>query len=199
MVSWRAMAKPVFVLGATAWLSACWESGKSPAELESPPDTGVTVSDPHPAPSVSTTSRIAGVPKADLARDSVAYVSLPPGSVPGGTFAQIDNVATGASVFTRMVDGGFDPVPIGAATGDTLRVTVSDDTGNTLEIDAQVVAIRPPRVIRTDPSKRTDVALNAAVVVVFSEPIAEATVTTSSVQLWGETGPVDGSLPFIAC
>src|SRR5437867_9442693 len=117
MVSWRAVGKPMFVLGAAAWLSACWESGSLPTVPESPPDTGLIVSDLAPAPSVSPTSRIAGVPKADLARDSVAYVSLPPGSVPGGVVAQIKNLATGVSVFTQMVDGGFDPVPIGATTG----------------------------------------------------------------------------------
>ena len=55
----------------------------------------------------------------------------------------------------------------------------------------------PPVVIRTDPpGNKRDVPLNANLVIVFSEPIAPTTLTTSTVQLRNGNSAVDGQLGF---
>ena len=87
-----------------------------------------------------------------LVRDSVVYVALPPGSVPEGLQATIRDQATGQSVTTLIVDGGFDPVAIPGSVGDTLVVDItrSGAAGPTHGWDL-VKANRPPVVVRTDP------------------------------------------------
>ena len=123
-----------------------------------------------------------------------AYVSLPPSSVPAGITATVTNRATGVVVTTTMLNGGFDPVAIGASVGDTLDVDITTSSPDTVAHARLVVAARrSPRVVRTNPpSGGHDVPLNAAIVVVFSEPLDPTTVTTGSVQLWRDTTPVAG-------
>jgi alpha-tubulin suppressor-like RCC1 family protein len=139
-------------------------------------------------------------PAAHLAQanDSVVYVSLPPGSVPAGLSAAIRDPATGQSVTTLIVDGGFDPVAIPGSVGDTLVVDITR-TGSAAPIHGweMVKANRPPVVVRTDPPpQRVDVPLNSIMVVVFSEPIDSATLSTGSVQLRRDTTPVAGTVRF---
>jgi hypothetical protein len=124
------------------------------------------------------------------------YVSLPPLSVPAGVRATITNEATGLSVITAVVDGGFDPVPLAASVGDTLRVAIAGAASDTLGRAALAVQpIRPLKIVRTSPpSGGRDVPLNATIVVVFSEPIDPATLTAGSVQLWRDTTPVEGTV-----
>src|SRR5207247_813654 len=58
-------------------------------------------------------------------------------------------------------------------------------------------ASTPPIVIRTQPpKKRTDVPLNGALLVYFSEPVDGATVTPASIQLLQGTTPVSGTTRF---
>jgi len=99
-------------------------------------------------------------------------------------------VGDAAPSYTTVRDGGFDPVPVAAQTGDSVDVRVTDAGGATLfELRVAVLARRPPIVVRTDPPRRkTDVPLNAAIVVVFSEPVAGGTLTPSSVRLF--RGPI---------
>lgn len=129
---------------------------------------------------------------------SVAYVSLPPGSVPAGLEATIRDLATGLVVTTVVVDGGFDPVAIAASVGDTLGVDIAR-SGSAAPIHGWelVKANRPPVVVRTDPPpQKRDVPLNSIMVVVFSDPIDSATLNTGSVQLWRGTTPLAGTVRF---
>lgn len=118
------------------------------------------------------------------ARDSVVYVSLAPGTIARGADATIRNRTTGYRRTDPIVEGGLDPVPVPALAGDTLEITLRDSAG-TLRESESVVPIRvPPIVVRTEPPhKKTDVPLNTAIAIVFSEPVDPKTVGPQSVRL----------------
>jgi hypothetical protein len=108
-------------------------------------------------------------------------------------------VGGAASLVTRLSDGGFDPVPVQAQTNDSIEVAVRDAGGATIGVlRLSVTARRPPIVVRTNPPhKKNDVPLNAAIIVVFSEPMDGGTVTPTSVQLFQGTTPVAGTVRFV--
>jgi len=127
----------------------------------------------------------------------VAYASWTPGTASGDRVV-IQNRRTRAQVTAELVDGGVGPVSIAAVAGDTLdfRVDVTASS-QVLKFFAVVPLRRPPVVVRTDPpTGRRDVALDAALRVVFSEPIDAATVTASSVQLSMDGSALAGTLAF---
>jgi Tol biopolymer transport system component len=79
--------------------------------------------------------------------------------------------------------------------GDTLELTVTDSAGAQRQVAVAVAALRRPVVVRTEPPPRKrDVPLNAVIVVVFSEPMAPATVATPNVQLLRNGQPVGGAV-----
>jgi hypothetical protein len=110
----------------------------------------------------------------------LAYVALPPGSLPTVATARIRNLArSDPGVTVPVIDGGFDPVPIPAAAGDQLELTLTHATGAVSVAYARVPPKRPPVVVRTFPPKgRTDVALDIIPTVIFSEPIDASTLAT---------------------
>jgi hypothetical protein len=122
----------------------------------------------------------------------VVYVSLPPGTIENGGLATIRNTRIGTTVSTAMMAGGFDPIPIEAQAGDSLALEVLLAGGGRETRGLRVPKKRPPVVVRTDPPPRKrDVALNATIMVVFSEPIDPASV--GSVRLLRGGVPVPGS------
>lgn len=131
--------------------------------------------------------------------DPVTFVSLAPGAVPAGTTGTIRNLRNGESRSLTLVDGGFDPVAVPAAAGDTLAITISL-SGGVLNLTKAIVPIsQPPRVVRTSPPKgQTDVAINATMAVIFSEPVDPATVDDGSIQLTGGGASVAGTLHPLA-
>jgi alpha-tubulin suppressor-like RCC1 family protein len=181
----------VAITVALGWCVGCLDST---APLPRRPDRnpfGLIVSSPLPA-SGTQASTLSTAPQTG----SVVYVSLLSDSVPDGTLATIRNRATGQSVTVPVVNGGFDPVAIGASEGDTLDVKVQRANGATPLHGVIVVrAARPPVVVRTNPpDKKTDVPLNSLVSVVFSEPVVATTVTSASVQLLQGSQLVGGSV-----
>ena len=128
--------------------------------------------------------------------EPIVFVSLPPGSVPKGETAVIQARSAEARATAAMVDGGFDPVPLAAATGDTLDIRIElAGGGGSLEFFAVVPPPIPPVIVRTDPPpKKRDVPLNAVMLIVFSEPIDAASVTASSVRLLRGSVPVPGAI-----
>ena len=124
------------------------------------------------------------------------WVSLPPGSVPGGQSATIRNGRSGTIVVVALVDGGFDPTAISAIVGDSVFVDITRSGNSTPLTGFQVIAIRKaPSVVRTSPPRgKNDVPLNAAIVVVFSAPIDAATLSPSSFGLQQGGAPVSGSV-----
>ena len=166
-------------------VAACGSDGRTgPNPLEQ--DFSANVSDPAPLTT--------GVGAASNAPESVAYVSLAPGTVPDAASASITNLRSGSEVIVPIVAGGFDPVAVPAEAGDILEITVV--TGSvTLKTAIPVPIRRRPIVVRTDPPpQKLDVPLNAIIAVVFSEPIDPASLSGSSIQLHSGSLTVSGTL-----
>ena len=125
---------------------------------------------------------------------TVAYVSLPTNSAPTASSARVRNRGTGDSIVIALVNGGFDPTPIWARVGDELTIELMDDGSVLSATTASVPPRRPPRIVRVDPpSGKTDVPLNARIVVVFSEPVDPSTID-NAIQLSHDGQMVDGVL-----
>jgi hypothetical protein len=125
------------------------------------------------------------------------YVSLPPGSFPGGDSMVVRTRRTGLRTKAALVNGGIDPVPVVAEAGDTLDVLVYLDNQDVRQFISLVPLRRPPVIVRTDPPPaKRDVPLNAVLILVFSEPIKPSTLTAASVQLSLNGVPVPGALAF---
>ena len=152
---------------------ACLDVG--PPEDFTPIDsaTAPTASDPLTGVSVIAGQVVAAGSSAPQASESeVTYVSLPPGTVPGGIVATITNTRLNVTVTTAVEEGGFDPVALPATAGDSVLINVQLSGGLTTTLGLVVPRSARPRVVRTDPPpKKRDVPLNSRIVVVFSEPL----------------------------
>lgn len=192
----RGMAAIVAGLVTALWVGGCDGITDPPPAYDLP----ILLSDPTADPAVSppsasrsgetvSTSAVGATTAPD-----VTYVSLSPGSVPDGQSATIRNQRRGNVVTVSIVDGGFDPVPILANEGDTLVVDVRVANSSTpLTTVRTVPGKRPPRIVRTNPPpKKRDVALNASMLVVFSEPMDPTTVVAPAIQLRRNGDPVAG-------
>jgi DNA-binding beta-propeller fold protein YncE len=126
------------------------------------------------------------------------YVSLAPGTVPDGVTATITNRATGRVATAALLNGGFDPISIGADVDDTVDVAITRPSpATTIHASLRVEAARRPRIVRTNPPHGgRDVPLNATIVIVFSAPIDSATVNTGTLQLLQDSTAVFGSVGF---
>ncbi len=125
----------------------------------------------------------------------VVYVSLPPGTVPTGGFATIRDARTGTDASAAMAEGGFDPVPLFSAVGDTLAINVRLAGGGTKVLRLVVPATRRPVVVRAyPPPRKRDVPLNTSIVAVFSEPVQAG----SGIQLLQNGSPVSGTTVLTA-
>jgi Tol biopolymer transport system component len=129
----------------------------------------------------------------------VSYVSLVPGTVSDGTTATVSNLRTAERLTVTIVDGGFDPQPIPASSGDTLQVTVIRAGGPDATAFLSVAARVPPRLVRTRPPRgQTDVPLNLVIAIVFSEPVDPASVNPTTVTLSAGTSPVPGEVSVVS-
>lgn len=182
-------------------LGACSGATDAPAPVATPDSSesaGLMVSD-----AISQSGREAvagGVSTSETASDvgAAAYVSLLPGTVPGGRNATITNRRTGAMTPVVVVDGGFDPIAVPAATNDVVDVVVYRENGGEAARLSAVVRRKRPRIVRTNPPRgATDVPLSSVVVVVFSEPMDAATVTDRSVRLSVDGQSVAASVRLI--
>src|SRR2546425_116181 len=171
---------------------ACSESPSS-VTLPPPPPTGPIVSNPTLPQSAALASL--SVNSASIASDSIVFVSLASGTAPEGYTAVVRNTTTGLSLTARMIDGGFDPVPLGARVGQTIQVVVKNASGIAImSVQVAVVRSRPPVVVRTDPPhKKVEVPLNSTIVVVFSEPI-DARTLSAGVRLFKGSTPIAGAV-----
>jgi probable HAF family extracellular repeat protein len=184
------------LLGAivVAGLASCGESSIGGPRAESLTTPLAIVSEPVPAPGV-TSGISAALASARVAASSLVFVSLPPNTVPGGVSVKIHDVAPGVSITVPMLNGGLDPTPVSAAAGDTVRLEATDNSGIVTAINLAVPSRRRPAVVRTHPpKKKTDVPLNTRITIVFSEPIDPASLGARSVQLLRGGVPVPGTV-----
>jgi hypothetical protein len=190
----RLVAASVLALAVSV---GCSDDATAPAD--SVPQTGPFIVS-NPIAGSATAARLADTPSLLVSASAAAvYVSLPPGSVPGGTTAVVRNLVTGASVAAPVSDGGFDPVAIAASVGDELRIDVRGGGGVLASLSIKVPARRPPRVVRVEPPKgKRDVPLNNRILIVFSEPIDAATASATTVKLSSGSVFVTGSVQLDA-
>ena len=84
---------------------------------------------------------------------------------------------------------------LAATAGDTLTLSVQTSNAGSVSYMRAVPGHGPPIVVRTSPPPhKRDVPLNARMVVVFSQPIDPATLTTGSVQLQHNGTPARGTV-----
>jgi len=171
--------------------SACSEMAP-PAELLPNLPEGMVLTNP-----LASSSNILADGTARQGSASVAYLSAAPGtlgiSVIGAT---VRNQSQGGGiVYVTIVDGGFDPVAIPADAGDRLEFLSQLADGTTTSITLAVPPRRRPSVVRSQPPKgRTDVAVNSQIRIVFTEPIASSSATTSSIVLLLNGNTVAGQI-----
>lgn len=197
--SWRADARtcaPAPRMRLTAWLTMAAALAGACLDQTGPRDRPpisyeFIVSDTTSPASLAASGAVLSL---NTSQTGIAYASLPPGAIPEGELATIRNLNTASTVTVPLNAGGFDPVAVSAAVGDTITVVVRDASGAVvLEASAAVAASRRPVVVRTNPPPRKrDVPLNTSVVVVFSEPIARGTVTRETIRLLRAGQPVNG-------
>lgn len=152
-------------------LAGCGRQTQDPVSvLGSPPAFQAIVSNPSgPQPAADT-----------------VYVSLPPGTVPGGISVTVENPRARTTASGAVVEGGFDPIPIAASAGDTLRISIRQDDGSVVVSIVMVPSRRPLILVRTDPPPgKRDVPLNASLQVVVSEPVDPASLDRGAIMLRG--------------
>jgi Tol biopolymer transport system component len=182
------------LLAATLAAAGCDSTEPDEDELAEPLVVSDPVQQPVPAPAggaaISTS-----LARNDM-EDINAFVSLAPGSYPDAIVAEVVNRRLARSVPAPILDGGFDPVAIPAAAGDTVIVNIMRPGGQLVSIRGRVPARRPPRVVRTYPRPgRTDIAFNAIIAAVFSEPVDSASIDQTSIRLSELPGPsVEGTV-----
>jgi hypothetical protein len=122
------------------------------------------------------------------------YISMPPGVSPSAIRATMSNYRTHRSVSTALVDGGFDPVRLEARAADTVVVTFLLRGGGTQLTWKIVPSARRPVVVRTNPaSSKRDVPLESSMLIVFSEPIDPASLSTGTIALMQGDRAISGT------
>lgn len=185
------------------WLGSCDTIAPPPP----PPPGTLTISDsattdvpPSPALHRLPTGMAAAVATQTTgAETEVAYISLSPESYPEGALARIRNTRIAGTLAAAVMDGGFDPVAVPATADDSVEIEILGSTGVMVaRTGSKVPKRRRPRVVRTVPPRgKTDVAVNAVIVVIFSEPVASGSLTPSSVRLFEGTTTVAGTARLV--
>jgi alpha-tubulin suppressor-like RCC1 family protein len=190
----RATCRTILAAAAVLAAGACSDSPTPPSQQ--PTQRGpLVLSKPVVSSGVSPTAAQSPAVRAG-GGNPVVFTSLAPGTAPEGA-ASVVNVTTGLVVEATLRGGGLDPVPVPASVGDSIAVTVPGATGERT-LGAVVTASEPPAVVRTIPATNaTFVPRNRPLVVVFSEPVAPATVGTSSVRLLRGGTAVEGTVAFL--
>lgn len=128
-----------------------------------------------------------------------AYAALSLNTAPGATRAFVRRVGDAEGFSVPVFGGGFDPIETSGEAGDSIEVVARDASG--IVVFAARVPVRPSRppvIIRTQPPPdRNDVPVNAAIIVVFSEPMDESSIKPSSVRLLSGNTQVAGTLRFV--
>jgi TolB protein len=146
-----------------------------------------------PAPEDPTVDPPLGMTVSNAVRGELAYVSAAPGTFQNASLASVGNDTRHSEArWINLIDGGFDPVPVRASTGDAVVLTVLTN-GGSFAVRVRVPARQAPVVVRMNPPEgRTAEPLAVPIVAVFSEPMDRASVTSSSISLRRGTASVSG-------
>jgi len=132
------------------------------------------------------------------ASGGLAYVSMSPETDSVGASIAIYNRRLGVQTGTLMSAGGFDPIHILADAGDTLILRVHHFAGDSSISYLTVPPRAPPAIVRTSPrNRKTDVPLNADVVVIFTEPMLGSTLSGAVHLFHGDSEVVARLTPII--
>jgi hypothetical protein len=182
-----------------AWLATC-NDASGPSDPRDPtlpatPET-IVVSRAVSEPIASLGNVSASSAAISGSSGGTVYVALAVGEQPDWQRLRLGNRTSGLTDTTSypVVDGGVDPIGIAANVGDTLQLDVMRLDGSAVSLKAGVPSTRAPRVVRTSPQPgRVDVAVNSRILVVFSEPVDAATLTSATVRLLNGSDPVEGT------
>jgi len=133
----------------------------------------------------------------DGSTHSFVYVSALSGTFRGGLYVTLQNETRGGrAVSVPLASGGFDPIAIEAFAWDEVSRTVDDGTGQPgMRAVTRVPFDRRPEIVRTSPGQAgAGVAVDGPIIVVFSEPIDEATLAGGSINLTENGTGVDGTV-----
>jgi|tagenome__1003787_1003787.scaffolds.fasta_scaffold20972730_2 alpha-tubulin suppressor-like RCC1 family protein len=171
------------IIGVLASVAGCSESARAPTSVPSSIPIGTA------ALKAAVISSAQDPPLIMAGSGEVAFVSLKVGSFPNAQLAVLRNLKRASEQTSLMMDGGLDPVAIGAEVGDTLVIRLEGAMGLEASGTGVVPPALKPTVIRTIPSRgKKDVPLNTQIVIVFSEPIQPP--TASGIQLLRGDVPV---------
>jgi len=166
-----------------------------------PPPPSLIVSNPLPASALAAAGNfsVSRSAASAAAADSIVYVSLTPRMSPTGTSAIVQRVGSDVSYRVLVFDGGFDPFPLVAHVGDSIDIVVTGAAGQVvLHSGLAVAARRPPIVVRTQPPPgKRDQPLNAAIIIVFSEPVEDPAARPGSVRLLRGADDIAGTVQFL--
>ena len=137
--TWRGPGGALWIALWATMVVGCGGDAKGPVGPAPPPPSPsedgspVFLSEPvlrPPQLAVSARLHGAGLPRySATAQGELVYVSARPGELPlSSDFVTIRNPANGAEEWEAVVEGGFDPVPIAAAVGDTLVISGAGGT-----------------------------------------------------------------------
>lgn len=133
------------------------------------------------------------------------------GTMPAGYQVNAYNAANGVSAYTTFYLGCLlqvhviwrtAPIPL-VLGSNTITVTATDSSGNTAHgtiVVTRVAEATPPTVVSTSPiAGATDVAVNAAVTVIFNEAMDAATINPATITLKNSLdNPVAASVSYNA-
>jgi uncharacterized membrane protein len=179
-------------ISCTVTASACSDRGAvDPADIVPIAPAGLVISNPQFP--LSNLSVHVGGASVNPSSDTVIYVSLAEGTMPEATNVRIRNKSL--ELVVPVIDGGFDPVAIAGNVADEIVLNFEKSGSSLLTLTVKVPVRRPPRVVRTNPSKgRTDVAFNVSISIVFSEQISSATANASNIKLLKNGVAVDAAV-----
>lgn len=180
----KRIAVAVLVL---VWAGACSESAGPDPTVDSDL-SGPVISDPV----LAAVTRAAPISAASEDEGAWIFASLGLGTASNGAVASVTSSSGGFPVWTTIREGGFDPVAVFAAVDDNMQIDVRNAMGASVyAASIPVRGSRRPKVVRTfPPPRKRDVPLNSSVVIVFSEPIDPATISSTTVRLQSRGGSV---------
>jgi hypothetical protein len=175
------------------------ETGGAPTveALETPIDTTPTIIVTEPVLAVTGATTGASAAPSQTADAGVTYISARTGTYPGGEWAQITNMRSGTRLSTWLLNGGFDPVAVPAAVGDTIEVLITGAAELRRRILVIVPISMPPIIVRTDPPKRKrDVPIIIALSVVFSATDYRLVIQRGVRDFAGDSLELGDEIPF---